>query len=546
MCGFSTFSIPTPQRAGPHFAFSGCLARPSRAIPTPPFTHDPGVYHMSIFLASHVSRPYLPPPNRCEVRAVKGVSKRLCMPFQASTPRLLPCAPHASTHIVPFPPTLPASGRGAGSEGREQAVVPAACLSGSGHSHRHWRAAGLLAVEASVVFAWSACMHMVSPSQLHACTRAHGTGTFHSHCHCWHGQCMNGSRVVHGRCKACMMHHARIASHMQLLFTSPHRVVEGTDPAEVTFESIQKPLGCRTTFHLSPHQVVEGTDPAEVTFESIQKPLGCRTTFHLSPHQVVEGTDPAEVTFESIQKPLGCRTTFHLSPHQVVEGTDPAEVTFESIQKPLGCRTTFHLSPHQVVEGTDPAEVTFESIQKPLGCRTTFHLSPHQVVEGTDPAEVTFESIQKPLGCRTTFHLSPHQVVEGTDPAEVTFESIQKPLGCRTTFHLSPHQVVEGTDPAEVTFESIQKPLGCRTTFHLSPHQVVEGTDPAEVTFESIQKPLGCKTTFHLSPHQVVEGTDPAELRDELKEALPRAPKQQLVGARLHDEGLVGALMNAQ
>ncbi|CAI6003992.1 unnamed protein product [Closterium sp. NIES-65] len=274
---------------------------------------DPGVYHMSIFLASHVSRPYLPPPNSFSI-------------------------PTCATPLLPSPPLLHscklvdevrASGRGAGSEGREQAVVPAACLSGSGHSHRHWRAAGLLAVEASVVFAWSACMHMVSPSQLHACTRAHGTGTFHSHCHCWHGQCMNGSRVVHGRCKACMMHHARIASHMQLLFTSPHQVVEGTDPAEVTFESIQKPLGCRTTFHLSPHQVVEGTDPAEVTFESIQKPLGCRTTFHLSPHQVVEGTDPAEVTFESIQKPLGCRTTFHLSPHQVVEGTDPAELRDE-------------------------------------------------------------------------------------------------------------------------------------------------------------------------------------------------------------------------
>ncbi|CAI7798611.1 unnamed protein product [Closterium sp. NIES-53] len=46
----------------------------------------------------------------------------------------------------------------------------------------------------------------------------------------------------------------------------------------------------------------------------------------------------------------------------------------------------------------------------------------------------------------------------------------------------------------------------------------------------SLDRVILTATGVLLACWQVVEGTDPAELRDELKEALPRAPKQQLVG----------------
>ncbi|CAI5521837.1 unnamed protein product, partial [Closterium sp. Naga37s-1] len=102
MCGFSTSSIPTPQRAGPHFAFSGCLARPSRAIPTPPFTHVAAkpTPLKARFRPWRVPHEHLPSFSRLsplpatakqlvdEVRAVKGVSKRLC-PLRVSLDRVI-------------------------------------------------------------------------------------------------------------------------------------------------------------------------------------------------------------------------------------------------------------------------------------------------------------------------------------------------------------------------------------------------------------------------------------------------------------------------
>ncbi|CAI5962564.1 unnamed protein product [Closterium sp. NIES-64] len=98
---------------------------------------DPDVYHMSIFHASlasidspastlkcttlassmphTISRPYLPPPNRYG----QTCHRQSVIPSPLSRRFLPPPLPFAS----PFPPPPPASGRGAGSEGREQAAL---------------------------------------------------------------------------------------------------------------------------------------------------------------------------------------------------------------------------------------------------------------------------------------------------------------------------------------------------------------------------------------------------------------------------------------